>query len=213
MALCAAVLYLQVLTRRKRSQHRGRFRTLPAAWHRQRRRHFQRKHPRINFYRPRILMPGQRLNHLRGLPVIEHVHNVRMPECVWRHRDGEVYPIIIRPLYGGLQPVAHRLIGRGPEGFSPFWPFRGEPDADLMHIAGVGKRHQAYRIFGQSPASASHFLRQYANKRARSVQLERLRRQRTGLADACAGVPQRTEQKVMPSVRHIVKQRAHFRSE
>jgi len=51
--------------------------------------------------------------------------------------------VIIRQLYGGLQPVAHCLIGRSPEGFSPLWPFRGKPYVDLMHIAGVGKRHQA----------------------------------------------------------------------
>jgi len=118
-----------------------------------------------------MLMDGQRLNHLLGLLVIEHVHYVRMPKCVWRYRDGEVYAIIIRPLYGGLQPVAHRFIGGGPEGFSQLLPFRGNPYADLMHIADVSKRHQAYRIFGGTPAAASHFLKQYANERLPCLQV------------------------------------------
>ncbi len=36
-------------------------------------RHIQRKYPGIDFHRARILMPGQCLDDLPGLPVIKHV--------------------------------------------------------------------------------------------------------------------------------------------
>lgn len=206
MVLDAPVLCLQVLTRRKRSQHGGRFGTLSAERHRQRRRHVQRKHPRIHLDRPRVLMTGQRLDHLERLPVIEHVHDVGVAERMRRHGNRKMHPVIIRPLYGRLQPVAHRLIGRGPQRFAAPGAFGGHPAPDLMHVAGVGERHQAHGVPGRPAAPAPYLLRQDADEGAGPVQLKRFRRQRAGLADARAGVPQRTEQKVVPPVGHVVQQ-------
>jgi len=48
-------------------------------------RHVQRKHPRINFHRARILVVGEGLNHLLRLPVIEHVHDIAVPEGMRGH--------------------------------------------------------------------------------------------------------------------------------
>lgn len=98
MVLDAPVLCLQVLTRRKRSQHGGLFGTLSTERHRQRRRLIQRKHPRVHLHRARILVTSQRLNDFRRLTVLEHVHDIGVAEGVRRHRDGEMHPVIIRPL-------------------------------------------------------------------------------------------------------------------
>ena len=43
--------------------------------------HVQRKYPGIDFHRARILMPGQCLDDLPGLPVIKHVHDIGIEKC------------------------------------------------------------------------------------------------------------------------------------
>lgn len=158
-------------------------------------------------------MTGQRLNDFRRLPVIKHVHDIGVAEGVRRHRNGKVHPVIVRPLHGGLQPVPHGLVGDGPEGLTASGAFRGEPAADLVHVAGVRQRHQPHRVFGRAAAPAPDLLRQDPDERPRPVQLKGFRRQRTGLADARTGVPERAEQKVVPAIGHVVKERAHLRRE
>ena len=76
--------------------------------------HVQRKYPGIDFHRARILMPGQRLDELPGLPVIKHVHDIAVPEGVWCDRNRKVYPVSFGPSDSLLQPVAHGFVGHGP---------------------------------------------------------------------------------------------------
>lgn len=54
--------------------------------------HVQRKYPGIDFHRARILMPGQCLDDLPGLPVIKHVHNIAVTESMRRHGDRKCTP-------------------------------------------------------------------------------------------------------------------------
>ena len=119
-----------------------------------------------------------------------------------------MHAVIIRPLYGSLQPVTHCLIGRGPQRFAAPGAFGGHPAPDLMNVAGVGERHQAHGVPRRPAAPAPHLLRQDAYEGAGPVQLEGLRRQHTGFADTRAGVPLRAKQKVVAPVRHVMQQRA-----
>lgn len=156
-------------------------------------------------------MPDQGLDHLQRLPVIEHVHDVGMPERVGRHRDRQVHAVSGGPADRRLQPVPHGFIGHGPQRLAPLWPRGGHPALHLVDVTAIGQGHQAHGIFGWPSPPASDLLREDPHKRPRAVQHERLRRQAAGLADARAGVPQRAEQEVVPAVRHVVEQGAHLR--
>ena len=72
--------------------------------------HVQRKYPGIDFHRARILMPGQCLDDLPGLPVIKHVHNIAVTESMRRHGDRKMHAVSFSPLHRLFQPVAHCLI-------------------------------------------------------------------------------------------------------
>lgn len=67
--------------------------------------HVQRKYPGIDFHRARILMPGQRLDDLPGLPVIKHVHDIAVPEGMQRHGDRKMHAVSFSPLHRLFQPV------------------------------------------------------------------------------------------------------------
>lgn len=84
--------------------------------HLQRRRQLQRKHPRVDLHRSGVTVTGECLDNLRRLPVIQHVHDVRVPESVRCHRHREYNPVICRPLHRRLQPVTHCFIGCRPQG-------------------------------------------------------------------------------------------------
>lgn len=58
--------------------------------------HVQRKYPGIDFHRARILMPGQCLDDLPGLPVIKHVHNIAVTESMRRYRNRKMHAITAR---------------------------------------------------------------------------------------------------------------------
>lgn len=197
-----------ILSRWQTPEHGRCLGAFHAERHRQRRCHVQRKYPRVHLHRARILVTGQRLNDLQRLAVIEQVHDPGVAEGVRRQWDGKMHAVILRPLYGSLQPVAHRLIGRGPERFAAPGAFGGHPAPDLMHVAGIRKRYQANRILRGPAAPAADLFRQDAHEGTRPVRVKGLWRQRTGLADARGGVPQRAEQKVVAPVRHVVQQRA-----
>ena len=72
--------------------------------------HVQRKSPGIDFHRARILMPGQRLDDLPGLPVIKHLHDIAVLEGMQRHGDRKMHAVSFSPLHRLFQPVAHCLI-------------------------------------------------------------------------------------------------------
>lgn len=131
-------------------------------------------------------MPGQRLNYLERLAVVEQVHDVRVPECVRGHRHREM----------------HAVVRRAPPGL-----FACHPHLNLAHIDRIGERHQAHRVLEGPPAPAPHLFREDAHKRAWTVDDERLGDERAALADARAGVPQRVKEKVVAPIGHIMKKR------
>lgn len=49
-----------------------------------------------------------------GLAVIEHVHDIAVPEGMWCDRNRKVYPVSFGPSDSLLQPVAHGFVGHGP---------------------------------------------------------------------------------------------------
>lgn len=49
--------------------------------------HVQREYPGIHLHGARILVTGQCLNHFPGLAMIEHVHDVAVPESMGGHRN------------------------------------------------------------------------------------------------------------------------------
>ena len=61
--------------------------------------HVQRKYPGIDFHRARILMPGQCLDDLPGLPVIKHVHDIAVPESMRRYRNRKMHAVSFSPLH------------------------------------------------------------------------------------------------------------------
>ena len=61
--------------------------------HSQRGSHIQRKHSGINLHRTRIPVTSQCLDDFPGLAVIEHVHDIAVPEGVWCDRNRKVNPV------------------------------------------------------------------------------------------------------------------------
>ncbi len=56
-------------------------------------------------------MTSQCLDDFPGLAVIEHVHDIAVPEGVWCDRNRKVYPVSFGPSDSLLQPVAHGFVG------------------------------------------------------------------------------------------------------
>ncbi len=75
--------------------------------HYQRGSHIQRKNSGINLHRTWIPVTSQCLDDFPGLAVIEHVHDIAVPEGVWCDRNRKVYPVSFGPSDSLLQPVAH----------------------------------------------------------------------------------------------------------
>lgn len=61
--------------------------------HCQRGSHIQCKHSGINLHRTWIPVTSQCLDDFPGLAVIEHVHDIAVPEGVWCDRNRKVYPV------------------------------------------------------------------------------------------------------------------------
>lgn len=77
----------------------------------QRGRHIQRKHPRIHFHLARTLVTCQRLNYLLGLAVIDHMHDIAVPEGMRHHRNRKIHLVSFGPFHDLFQPVPHGFIG------------------------------------------------------------------------------------------------------
>ncbi len=82
--------------------------------HYQRGSHIQRKNSGINLHRTGIPVTSQGLDGFPGLAVIEHVHDIAVPEGVWCDRNRKVYPVSFGPSDSLLQPVAHGFVSHGP---------------------------------------------------------------------------------------------------
>ncbi|STX40178.1 Uncharacterised protein [Klebsiella pneumoniae] len=82
--------------------------------HCQRGSHIQCKHSGINLHRTWIPVTNQCLDDFPGLAVIEHVHDIAVPEGVWCDRNRKVNPVCFGPSDSLLQPVAHGFVGHGP---------------------------------------------------------------------------------------------------
>ena len=96
------------------AQNISRITTIAGKWDGKGCRQLQREHAGIDFHRARILMANQCLNDFLWLPVIEHMHDVAVPEGMGRHRYWKMHPVSFGPLHCLLQPVTHGFIGDGP---------------------------------------------------------------------------------------------------
>ncbi|ABE10625.1 hypothetical protein UTI89_P049 (plasmid) [Escherichia coli UTI89] len=78
--------------------------------HCQRGSHIQRKNSGINLHRTWIPVTSQCLDDFPGLAVIEHVHDIAVPEGMWCDRNRKMHAVSFSPLHRLFQPVAHCLI-------------------------------------------------------------------------------------------------------
>ena len=76
----------------------------------QRSSYIQRTHPRINLHWTWIPVADQYLDDFPGLAMIVHVHDIAVPEGVWRCRNRKVYPVRFGPSDSLLWPVTHGFV-------------------------------------------------------------------------------------------------------
>ena len=75
--------------------------------HCQRGSHIQCKHSGINLHRTWIPVTSQCLDDFPGLAVIEHVHDIAVPEGMWCDRNRKVYPVCFSQLRMVSSVTAH----------------------------------------------------------------------------------------------------------
>lgn len=140
--------------------------------HCQRGSHIQCKHSGINLHRTWIPVTSQCLDDFPGLAVIEHVHDIAVPEGVWCDRNRKVYPVSFGPFHGLLQPVPHGFICDGPQRFTPAGTGGDHPALHLPDIAYICQRDQTDLILGRAPASRTDLFRQYPHEGSQPVEIK-----------------------------------------
>lgn len=131
--------------------------TVTCERHCQRGSHIQCKHSGINLHRTWIPVTSQCPDDFPGLAVIEHVHDIAVPEGMWCDRNRKCTPSASARFTACFSQLRIVSSVTGHNRLPPAGPGGDHPAFHLPDIAYICQRNRAHFIFGGRPRRARTF--------------------------------------------------------